>query len=321
MKQIYLILSLTLLSLIVYSQQEYYPIPEENVYWTVTEFNYGNGLYNDFLYTVNGDTIVNGLLYKKVYKLEDSPKITDTITVLHCLMRQDSAQKKVWFIRTYLGDTSELLGYDLDVEIGDTVTLEAFNFGITQDPRFVVQNIEDIDLQYLGEMEGIRKYYWLNNATEIEYNIEYIEGIVNYSSVFPNLEDTLFFYDAFHQTYTWCMQQDGIYGFAQRGDNEPPSDYCGFLIIDDVDKIDVSEQIKISPNPANSYLIIEIPQNLSEVNSLSLYNLPGQIIQSVKPDKGSKNILFNVSHLKNGIYLLHINMTDMVAAKKIIVSH
>lgn len=319
MKHLYVIFSFTLLSTICYSQQEYYPIPEENVYWTVKEFDYDSFLYDDYLYTVEGDTLVNGVEYKKIYKLNDFPTIYDTVSSLHCLMRQDSSQKKVWFVRTYLQESEEKLGYDLSISVGDTVELPAFDFDDFIEPLFVLQEISEIDISYLGEMSGIRKKYFFVNSEEPSLTLDYIEGITEFRSVFPII-DSFYGWDPFHQSYTFCMQQDGIYAYAWEGDNRPPDEYCGFILVD-VDKVDVSEHIKISPNPANSYLTFELPQNFSKVKSVYISNLIGQNLQSMEPDAGSRNILLNVSHLTNGLYLLHINMADMVAVKKIIVSH
>lgn len=319
MKKIYLLLIFTLLNGFAYTQEEYYPIPENNVYWTVTEFNYYDNEYDDFLYTVDGDTIIDGLSYKQVFKLNDYPTIYDTISSLHCLMRQDSAQKKVWFIRTYLGDSIEKLGYDFNVEIGDTVNLPALDFGYTRDPRFVVQNIEYVDIQYLGEMKGLRKFYFLTNVSENGYTIEYVEGLVEYRSLFPNL-DTIWYYDAFHQTYTWCMQQNRIYGYARAGDNEPPENYCGFILMD-VKNNDISDHISVNPNPADNYLNIGLPDDLSKVNSVAISNLTGQIVQSKEIRSLSKNINLDVSKLISGLYILHINMDDMIAVKKIVIRH
>jgi hypothetical protein len=67
--------------------QTYYPLPEENAYWTVVEFDYNTGQYNDVIYTVDGDTVINNLDYKIVYRLDDWPTIYDTISTLHCFMR------------------------------------------------------------------------------------------------------------------------------------------------------------------------------------------------------------------------------------------
>ena len=68
--------------------QTYYPLPEEKAYWTVLEFDYNTWQYNDVIYTVMGDSVINNLNYKVVYRLDDYPTIYDTIRTLHCFMSQ-----------------------------------------------------------------------------------------------------------------------------------------------------------------------------------------------------------------------------------------
>lgn len=315
MKKNYLLLLLSFLNGFVYSQEEYYPIPDSNVYWTVTEFNYGTSLYDDFLYTVDGDTLVDNKAYKKVYKLNDFPTIYDTVSVFHCLMRQDTIQKKVWFIRTYMEESEEKLGYDFNLAVGDTVELPAFDFDEFTEPLFVMREISNMDISYLGEMTGLRKYYFLSNADDPGMTIEYIEGIVEYRSLFPT-----YAFDAFHQSFTWCMQQNGIYGYASGGDNEPPKDFCGFIFLD-VEQLDVSDEIKLTPNPVNNYFNLELSPDIDKVNSVEIFNITGQIVQSVKVVPSSKNIFVDVSKLISGVYVVHINMNDMIAEKKIVVNH
>ena len=66
--------------------QEYVPFPEENVTWTVSEFNIQIGHMDTYIYTIQGDTLVEDKNYKKVYQLSDDVCSQDTIWFLQPLL-------------------------------------------------------------------------------------------------------------------------------------------------------------------------------------------------------------------------------------------
>jgi hypothetical protein len=70
-------------------------------------------------------------------------------------------------------------------------------------------------------------------------------------------------------------------------------------------------QLNISPNPANDYLTIT---SAVAMNTLSISNVNGQILQTQKLNSTTANI--SIKDIAPGIYLLHING---VVSRKIIV--
>jgi len=191
-----LLLCCMIITKIELRSQTYYPLPTHNAYWTVYEWDENRLVYDDFVYTVDGDTLLNNLQYTKVYKLNDHPTIFDTIRTLHCFMRQDNVAKKIWFIRHYLGETTEKLGYDLSVNVGNTLYLPGFNYGIVGNSIYVRLECGDVILNN-GE---IRQLYCFGG---ISHPIQYIEGITGYNNTFPNI---LSFWDPFHQTVSVCIE-------------------------------------------------------------------------------------------------------------------
>ena len=232
--------------------QTYHPLPEENAFWTVVEFDYITGQYNDVIYTVDGDTVINNLDYKIVYRLDDWPTIYDTISTLHCFMRQSAEEKKIWFIRNYLGETQEKLGYDLTVAVGDTVSLPAFHFGQYGDLLFYLYSIDSVDMSLIGELNEYRKSYvfvpLINQGNGLI--IEYIEGASDIRSTFPNL-DSLYGFDPFHQSRTECLQVNGIYYFGSK----PYNKYCGFLAVS-TDNPEFQKELIVFPNPASGMVTL-----------------------------------------------------------------
>ncbi len=295
--------------------QTYHPLPEENAWWTVLEFDYLNWQYNDVIYTVDGDTVINNLNYKIVYRLDDYPTIYDTISTLHCFMRQSVEEKKIWFIRNYLDETQEKLGYDLSAKLGDTVSLPAFHFSNFDDSLFYLYSVDSVDMSFHGELNEFRKRYVfvpiINQGSGLL--ILYIEGIINIWSTFPNL-DTLMGYDAFHQSTTECMQVDGTYYFGSK----PYEENCGFLAVAS-DNLDFKKELKVFPNPAFDLLTVELPDGFKQAELLTIYNTLGEIVMQKNISSSGNSFALDVSNLNTGLYFLKINShTNNISVKLIV---
>jgi lysyl endopeptidase len=79
------------------------------------------------------------------------------------------------------------------------------------------------------------------------------------------------------------------------------------------------DRFLVYPNPADDYFILST-DSLSLRNSfMNLYNLQGALVGSYSPNE-EKEALFYVSHLKPGVYILKIQIGDILGRKKIIIS-
>jgi hypothetical protein len=293
--------------------QTYYPLPEENAYWTVLEFDWNIWEYNDIVYTVNGDTTFNDLNYKKIYRLDDYPTIYDTISTLHCFMRQNVEERKIWFIRHYLGETEEKLGYDLNVNVGDTVSLPAFYFGEFGDSLFYCQKIDSVDMAIIGELSGFRKYYWLSSVKGSGFSIEYIEGVKDWRSTFPNL-DNFYGFDAFHQSETVCVMVNNTYFYGY----EPFHNYCGFLVLD-TEGYGLKKDLKIYPNPAWDIITVQLPDTFISSGILTIYNNFGETVLRREISGLNNSFAIDVSNFIKGIYFMSVNSNSITISSKLIV--
>ena len=290
------------------SAQTYFPLPTQNACWTVYEWDENRLVYDDLIYTVDGDTLLNNLQYTKVYKLNDHPTIFDTIRTLHCFMRQDTVAKKIWFIRHYLGETTEKLGYDLSVAIGDTVNLPAFDYGNIGDSIFVRFECDNAILNS-GEY---RNQYCFASIYSVSNNVQqFIEGVCNIMSTFPN-KFSLF--DPFHQNSTPCVKIDNLYVWSLGADEY----WCGFNLVD-INEVD-KNHFQYSPNPANNFTNITIP-SLSVNSSLSVYSLLGEKLNEILLIPGTNQYTINVSLLPSGIYVLELRTPTFIYNTKLIVKH
>lgn len=312
MKNLIYTLPLFFLIPIISHAQTYYPLPEENAYWTVIEFD-NNGDYNDIIYKVEGDTIINNTNYKKVYRLDDYPTIYDTITTLHCFMRQNTDEKKIWFIRHYLGESTEKLGYDLSIEVGDTVSLPAFNFGNQVDSLFYLVDIYDIDISYLeGNMAGLRRVHVFGPVnSNCNPPINYCEGISQFGSTFPNLYNG---WDPFHQPFTTCLNQDTSY-IVLSYESE-----CGFLAVSN-NLVNFNYRLKLFPNPIINQLIIEFSSLITLNSSIIVYNFYGEVIYENPVSYSESQLFIDTSKWPSGMYVLQFLSNGYPITSSKIIKH
>ncbi len=290
--------------------QEYVPFPEEDAYWTVSEFNIQIGYYDTYIYTVSGDTLVEDKSYKKIYQLSDIAGSNDTLWVLHNLMRQDTINKKVYFIRIYQAETTEKLGYDFDVEIGDTIHIPAFDYDNGGDSIFeVVQPIFDSTLLKNGEYRKNYAYGSLHPLTG--FSIFVIEGVGTFRTPFPNL----FYFDPFHPSETTCHIVDGVYLYG----SSPLPDFCDFSV--KVEENFAQRRVSCYPQPANDQvnLIIEAPE-ISNGNIKILNGLGSEVFALNNYVPGTE-FCIDVSQYPSGIYYLSFTSSETTITKKLIIHH
>lgn len=306
------LITILLLLTISTKAQTYHPLPTQNAYWTVYEWDEQNYVYDDKVYSVEGDTLINEIDYTKIYKLNDYPTIYDTVKTLHCFMRQDNQARKIWFIRSYLGETSEKLGYDLSVAIGDTVSLPAFDYSFGGDSVFVLGTVDPNVVQIIDG--SYRNYYGFYSILNAGHTIGFVEGTSSIGNTFP---DRFFFWDAFHQSHTMCMYENGTYTWPA---NTWPIDstYCGFNLVNlkDIE----NNELKIYPNPANNYLSIDIPANLKN-GSFELTDLLGNRLRKNNIANSSTQIQVDLSSYPSGIYIFVTRTPIYTYYNKLIISH
>jgi len=290
--------------------QDYHPFPEENAFWTVVEFDQQIWEWETYIYTIKGDTVLNNTPYKKIYRLNDIPDSDDTLKLLHSFIRQEIENKKVYFIRHYMGETTEKLGYDFDVEIGDTVHLPAFDYENIGDSVFVL--IDPIfDSTQLNNGEYRKNYFYNSIYPNIDLDPYVIEGIGTQRTPFPNL----LFYDPFHQSTMYCLEVEGIHIY---GDTTPFS-FCGFTV--GVSNYYQSTDFILYPIPVNDLLYISFPFHKDKTVSMQLFNGMGTYILGGNFNSFAKEYPIDVSFFPSGIYYLRILYDNNYLTKKIIINH
>ena len=261
MKQLY-ILAFLLSSCSLFAQ-DYKPMAVEGAAWVYAEYYYDNPFY--FGHQIKGDSTINGLEYKVVYSLYISRNDVDSIDYLldtfypAAFVRDDIQEKTVHIIYTgYLSPPSNINCETYDPDSIREYTIYDFNVEIGDYDQNCDQNIGDT----------------LVNITETNaFGFEVLE--FSYSRPEFNVMEQIGTIGGFFLPR--------YIGFTSAGGMELVS-YC---ITDDVgcpyylgplsnEEITKNDQVKIFPNPSNTYFHLESEED--KIQSISIYTLTGQRI-------------------------------------------
>lgn len=89
-------------------------------------------------------------------------------------------------------------------------------------------------------------------------------------------------------------------------------------LYNNTNKIDKSNNIHIFPNPTTDKININIEENNLKEGQITVYNLLGQIVQSINNQNLQNDFSIDVSHLKQGVYFLVIETNSQYYSQKFI---
>jgi hypothetical protein len=150
----YIILIFGLFTTLWSYSQDYYPFPDSNAIWNS---KYG-GYYGTPIvrFGLNGDTVINNQVYKKVYQIVDDSTLNLANMTYYAAIREN-ASKQIFAKMTDYDD--EILIYDFSLNIGDTILIDE-KYG----------TVEDINLSYTTVKTWDWKRYVLPNIRMLQQN-------------------------------------------------------------------------------------------------------------------------------------------------------
>ena len=304
MKKLYLLTSLILLCCVQMANaqnnkinDDYHPLVQEGKIWSVVTRE--GHLPWEWKFTTTqmaffGDTIINDVLYKKMYATIKEYPIFPQDWILQNFMREDE-DKKIWYKRINSG--TEQLYYDFSLEIGDTLPN---NIGYGCSYPIIV---EDITYKIMHNGEERRVWHLLYSfAGHTEY---WIEGIgSNFGVLEPTSAELVGLYTELlcvHENGKLIFNENGYLGTCYKGGTNGINDY---------DK----NQIHIYPNPAKGVLYVEINENMSTTR-ISLINIQGQIVKCYEATATQ----LDISDITEGIYFIKLSSLKGNIIKKVII--
>lgn len=297
MRQLTLVLIFTLLSSLKAYSQTYQPMAIEEATWVMG--GWGDSSGNSWAFRIMGDSIANGIEYKKLYYygLEVSQDFdgnwSDRIVIstsLAGLIRDDITEKKVYMkpinfttyssriddaCLTFFTDSDEeQLLFDFSKTISDSI--EACMFSEPENDPTILADTLKVEF---GQERRILSTSTLN----LIEGIGFLNGLFNTASNRIAAGDGLGLVD-----YCVGSQWDcKLYTAAK----------------------DLSEtnEIKVFPNPATNELTIESDY---QVYNLEIYDVGGQLIFSQENSSSSENERLDISELKSGFYTIFFNFQN-----------
>jgi len=317
----YVLIVCTLFALSKLSAQPYFKLLKDGRSWVYTEMVPGEEpavhIRRAFALSMQGDTLIQGNSYKKIYQhiLKTNDSDTDIQnpkeilnTYLYGLMREDTFERKIYWLPFLdilsMCESGEHLLYDFSLEEGDTLN------------NCVLENLYEPWMPFVPRVDSIRPYVF----SGLESRAFYTEGI---------------FFNGGDQFYIQGRILEGfgyeIHGLINYGRNgflvlfqyfcEGDSLDCELLSAIEEPGIPKSE-FSLSPNPADYFVFIRTDQTLMRETTLkiSFLNAIGNVVlQANWNDQNELKV--DVSQLIDGIYLLNIYGQRINTSQKILISH
>ncbi len=281
-----------------------FPIPNyfaNDPEWCVTISSlYDNcGINTTQVHYINGEEVIEGLEYKKLYSkgvseeywiMPDVNPCEDTweFDVLNGYIRQEG--EKIYFLEP---NYEEQLYYDFSLSIGDTIPISPI-FPYDSEPSVV----SAIDSVYLYD-NYYKRLYFERNLPMLDDTIYYfIEGIGHKYGFLAPLDD---YFEIITYLHAYRKGEIPYYQFDVWGD-------CDFAVSLD-ELTDNQMSISISPNPAKDKLHLEIAPTI-KLKEIAIYTLSGQKVLILIPSTSSGRHTVDLSLLQSGMYLLEVESIE-----------
>ena len=72
-------------------------------------------------------------------------------------------------------------------------------------------------------------------------------------------------------------------------------------------KITDAQRVRLYPNPASKYIDLNLPQNYAPIRSVQVYSITGSVIETKIFSETTRQIRYDLSRFKSGVYFMEIN--------------
>ncbi len=237
-------------------------------------------------YKVEGDTIVNGQTYKKIFYSTDD-LVTWSPQVF--FIRQEN--NIVYKLFDTPGETENII-YEFDLMVGDALVENQCDEGgqVIDVEEITLLNGETRDQYRFGSNPQTR---WINYIGTLEGDVFLPGSAVCFTDPVFELE---------------CFVENGILKYTSNPDIE-----CSFLVSNH--DIGISENgLDISPNPSSEYIRIEM-DDLTSLDEISVYSSIGELLFQYDEIKSD---IISISQLEKGIYFFKFRIGKQMITKRVI---
>lgn len=281
--------------------------------FTQNYFPTANAIWNESVqdrnsyYGLLGDTIINNIPHSKLFQFSDTMLSVEKIQRYIGAIRNE--EQKVFFkpmapFGYYVGQEyiEEILLYDFGAKIGDTVWHNAiwynyFDIFFDPDSYSIIESIQ---------IDNNRKIYSVRGP--VFFN-QWYEGIGSGMGVLRSITTSPLYIPPSDYELN-CFKHNDTVKYL----NNPTCNKC-FCTSNNVLENSFSDIMNIYPNPTEDVLNINISEN-AEIKSISMYSIDGKLIERYIHFYNSCQL--NISHLKQGIYIIKIETIHNIFNKLLI---
>lgn len=245
---------------------------------------------------VGGDTVIEGISYKKLIKYDDRNRQNAT---LQGLIREEN---KKFFYKEIFG--KEFLLYDFSLEAKQIFTLD---YGTDTEVSFFVHKIDSVNIQ-----DTQTKRMFITLPPPYESNIEdiWIEGIGSIKNGLLSPCYNRFWAGSLRKLLCYYIDETLVYQDTTLTNcyyDNNDLDYLNLILLGNTSIYipkDTNRDI-FYPNPAIDVITLYNPK---EIMRVEIFNLLGQNVYSKEIQHIENSI--NISFLSNGFYLIKFIKTD-----------
>ena len=266
-------------------QYEYVPFPTENTMWKTDMWSWQCDLSTAFCEQVmvgvgeSDNLIINDTVYTGVYFSTVGGQLGGT-PYAAIRTEEDSTNKKVWMRSTPGFHQNEILLYDFNLSIGDTIPFSSWDIYIDEGNQIVgkIITVAQIDTVIISGLTR-KRFHLLQDGLLTVTKI--IEGIGSTCGLGPYVE----FWEFEHWWELQCLLQDGAFIYGQQYDPEYVEylqslhNYVYCQDITGIEEVSGQVSIRAYPNPmtGNSFRIEGVGTTLKQ---LKVYDSLGKVVQS-----------------------------------------
>lgn len=278
--------------------QNYVPLVRDSVAWkeqSTIQLDLGSYTGSIFFYYILGDTTINNTTYSKLQKSDTLYKPVPAVGFIR------EFNKQVYLYIPEL-DSSEILLYDFNLNIGDTMAFADLEYRSLTQLKFVSATLTSIDSIQI-ENGSYRKRHNFSTATQSNFTA-IVEGIGNTSQATSGLLQTIgtVYLDYTHSLDCMILKdtveyRGGYYQFVDTLDCFTIATNAPMNLSNRIE----SRMFSIYPNPTSSRINISPLQEMHQYE-VNVFNDLGQLVSSASPQ--NKTITIDTGNWRSGLYLV-----------------
>ena len=310
MKRLLLFAALLILLTHFADAQEYHPFPMDNAAWNTVGDNSFSGNIWHFRYAVFGDTIINEMVYSKVYEMYDSTILNPNSTYFAAIRENDDKQ-----VFCLIPGFEETILYDFGAEPGDVIIYPIGGAlcedGIAFWETTHIKTVSSVSTFQLENGESTKKWSF-NEFLQDEW-VEGIGSIKWYGLFNPLISDITLCGDNYQFA---CFKQNDTTLFLDNPNCNRC--FCDNLTANTPNQLETGNLIEISPNPVQERFKLRSSYFDYKSNPvITVFNITG-ITQQVSIIRNIDHYLINSNTLSTGVYIVKIQSGDKLEYAKFV---